>query len=862
MVYAEPAPLRGLRRHRPAPGNRNRLLHALDRASAAALTIVRGHGGSGKTALLADWAQARDGSCAWLALAPLASEEQGDARQLTRWMLDALAAASPPEEAALFGRAGAEAASGRALSASLALPPHLRSPRFLLIDDLHLIREDQTFPILELLRALPGLHIVASTAVLSPLEHGRAFHELETALIGPCELALTEAETAGALLGSPLAASFRSVRAAAAGSARWVRYLAIKAADLSGDFPGWEEFLDLAARDLADHIVPPCPGDQQRFRLGIAVPESISVELAEQLCPGAPAESLLRGAELDGLLTRSADGEAVLVPLVRRSLLAVLAGQPARTRRNLERGCAVHYLASGQPPAALRHAVGAEDPTLVAEILHSRGIELLQRHPAGTRRELERMPLPLLVQEPAPALALGALYMTDPLRRSRGLELCAAAVAAARRARGSIPPPPAAERFLLAAVEAVGLRLRGGLGKARRRAREGLDLYLQMPLAERERIGPLEAPAVAQLGITLGRGADRHGAAEALKRAGVLSSASDAQHAGFYWALVAWLQASAGDVRSAERHLLESCVNGWPESAADSYSATPYRLAQARIALEHLDIAAARDALAPLLAAANANEFWPYVRCCNALVELLAGDASAALAQLESLEPRRRDLPPIGKFEHTSLARMRALLLLAVGRPAQALKLLERLPATEPETALLTARIRIACAQPQEALSALARFDEDPDRAPAVQVQLAGLSAAGKAQLGDTEGAVLDLARFAALQERFGLGLSTALLPRPDLSRLSAAASDAGIDVALPVGFHGVIAGCAPVAVLTPREEAVLQALVSTGSVAEIAGMGFVSTNTVKSQLRSLYRKLGVANRDQALAEGRSRGLI
>ena len=63
-------------------------------------------------------------------------------------------------------------------------------------------------------------------------------------------------------------------------------------------------------------------------------------------------------------------------------------------------------------------------------------------------------------------------------------------------------------------------------------------------------------------------------------------------------------------------------------------------------------------------------------------------------------------------------------------------------------------------------------------------------------------------------------------------------------------------------AVLSSRELAVLEELVSTGSTAEIADRQFVSVNTVKSQLRSIYRKLGVSDRASALEAARVQGLV
>jgi LuxR family maltose regulon positive regulatory protein len=64
------------------------------------------------------------------------------------------------------------------------------------------------------------------------------------------------------------------------------------------------------------------------------------------------------------------------------------------------------------------------------------------------------------------------------------------------------------------------------------------------------------------------------------------------------------------------------------------------------------------------------------------------------------------------------------------------------------------------------------------------------------------------------------------------------------------------------VAVLTPRELSLLQDLPSLMTVAEIAKARAVSPNTVKTQLRSLFAKLGVSTRREAVTAGRRQGLI
>ena len=61
---------------------------------------------------------------------------------------------------------------------------------------------------------------------------------------------------------------------------------------------------------------------------------------------------------------------------------------------------------------------------------------------------------------------------------------------------------------------------------------------------------------------------------------------------------------------------------------------------------------------------------------------------------------------------------------------------------------------------------------------------------------------------------------------------------------------------------LTDRELAVLRRLTGAGSAREIAADLYVSHNTVKTQIRAIYRKLGVATREDAVARARERGLL
>lgn len=61
---------------------------------------------------------------------------------------------------------------------------------------------------------------------------------------------------------------------------------------------------------------------------------------------------------------------------------------------------------------------------------------------------------------------------------------------------------------------------------------------------------------------------------------------------------------------------------------------------------------------------------------------------------------------------------------------------------------------------------------------------------------------------------------------------------------------------------LTPAERRLLQLLPTHRSFPEIAAQLIVSPNTVKTQARSIYRKLGVASRSEAVERARAAGLI
>ncbi|WP_264028913.1 helix-turn-helix domain-containing protein [Cellulosimicrobium sp. SH8] len=80
------------------------------------------------------------------------------------------------------------------------------------------------------------------------------------------------------------------------------------------------------------------------------------------------------------------------------------------------------------------------------------------------------------------------------------------------------------------------------------------------------------------------------------------------------------------------------------------------------------------------------------------------------------------------------------------------------------------------------------------------------------------------------------------------------------IELVRPLAAPSELIGT-PIAPLTRRERVVLSNLSEDVTLEQIATKLFVTRNTVKSQVRSLYRKLGVSTRAEAVAWARAAGL-
>jgi LuxR family maltose regulon positive regulatory protein len=208
-----------------------------------------------------------------------------------------------------------------------------------------------------------------------------------------------------------------------------------------------------------------------------------------------------------------------------------------------------------------------------------------------------------------------------------------------------------------------------------------------------------------------------------------------------------------------------------------------------------------------------------------------------------------------------------ARVLLASGEGAGARAALE--PNDAPELAVVRARIMLLEQDPEGARECL--LDSALIGAPAiVRVEAETLRAVARDALLDHDAAAAAIERALDAAERHDLRRCLLGTGPRLLAILHRHARGATAHAALTTELLGVLEGRAAGGavpqllsdVLTERELAILRYLPTIMSNREIARQLYVSVNTVKTHLKQIYRKLGVASRRDAIARARELHLL
>jgi LuxR family maltose regulon positive regulatory protein len=173
----------------------------------------------------------------------------------------------------------------------------------------------------------------------------------------------------------------------------------------------------------------------------------------------------------------------------------------------------------------------------------------------------------------------------------------------------------------------------------------------------------------------------------------------------------------------------------------------------------------------------------------------------------------------------------------------------------------------LRCGDAAKALRLVVALDQLPDVHPTVRVSCLLVEAVARETLHEPgTAAALERALQIAEPDRLRRPFLSGGAPLREVMRCHAGLADAGAPLlaelldALPAPSEDAAAG--PAEPLSERERAVLRLMPTILANSEIAGELFVSVNTVKTHVRSIYRKLDVGSRREAVARARQVGLL
>lgn len=320
---------------------------------------------------------------------------------------------------------------------------------------------------------------------------------------------------------------------------------------------------------------------------------------------------------------------------------------------------------------------------------------------------------------------------------------------------------------------------------------------------------------------------------------------------------LAWIDAVTGRHGSAGRWIDRSGSADCRDVGADPDARVDVALARALRLADALQLDAAREVMGTLDVEHVEPESWAGVQFVIAHLSTPAS-APAALDDLHDGESSR----PIGRSRSgralTLLTHARVRLHLLMGDTAGAIHASRNLP-DWPALHVAHSAALLAADQNQAVLMIAQRTRPLIESHPRWRTKLAAVEGVALARIGAVETAREIATQLVEAVPRLGLYSSLTLLSADDIERLL---GPSGADATGPLREQ-VLAHLSPrivlrLSLLTRREREVLRLLRSGHSVDQMAALLFVSRSTIKSQVASIYRKLGVGSRDELITLTRS----
>jgi LuxR family maltose regulon positive regulatory protein len=840
---------------------RQRLLDQLD--GPEALVVVHGPAGYGKTALLAQWARRTRFSGVWLSIETEEADGTGFAALLVRSLKDAgfVRRGTVLETAELAFESAEE--PWVILRRGLA---QLDSDLIVVIDNSDRLPDEVLNRLVELLEASPRVRARVATRRSTPLLSSATALVLDATVIEASALRMTDDEVAAALRAAGVEADPAPFIRAAGGLPLAVRALILQADAIGTESSnvGFDRAIDSIENYLSAH------GDARavdprfsRFLARTSLAEVLTEELAIALTGEAAVGDLFDRAEAAGLGMWSGEGQSrvfTYTTIVRELLRRTFERTTPQDRRELQREIALWSQRNHRPLSAVAIAVDIDDFALASDVVRGAWSSLLLSHGGKMRPLFEKVSVTALRRYPIITMMLALSYNAASIHRVKAVELFALSIVSARIQRRHASPP---DRALLSGMESASFRVIGQFDQALTAGRDAITALNGLSISDRESLGTLVPALYSHSGLSLFYNGYVDEALAAFQAAVSIGDSLSSVSGLSGLSYTAGAHALAGDMADARSVCEDARSRVWPEGWDTAYLGSFYQLAEALISLEAGDTDEASRRVGLLDRHRDTIEHWALLAEVDATIALLRGRTGEGLAALDTSVRRHTNRASSAAPNARRITVARAMLELAGGSVAAAEKRVAPLVSKDSHAAVVHARIALVRDEPGAALR----------RLEVMHASRSGLTTRLRAEAGAVEAAALlregrradalrSMERLCGLLKLSGLRLALVLLPDRDLRALQALAADRPELLETLRDASGVIPEAVRVAVLTERETIVLQSLARHGSVAEIAAELFVSPNTVKSQLKALYRKLGVSNREDAVAAGRTQGYL
>jgi LuxR family transcriptional regulator, maltose regulon positive regulatory protein len=842
------------------------------------LTVLTGPAGAGKTMALASWAAAEAGPVAWVGLDHYDNRPGGfwphviaALRRSGAAVPQALPAAardSASQHAFLLGLASALAAQDR--------------PAILVLDDLHLLAGPRMLDGLDyvLRNAGSGLRLVVAsrTDPLLPLHRYRLAGQLAEIRAG--DLAFTIAETGQVLAQHGITLPAGALECLTGRTEGWAAGIRLAALSMASH-PDPDRFArELAAEDsavtgyLVEEVLNAQPPRARHVLLSTSILEQVSADAARELTGLEQAGQILPAlARANAFVQPAGGGRYRYHPLFAEVLRLRLRREHPGRVADLHRRAARWYERNGSLADAVRHAAAAGDWPLAArmvidglaigEIIESPGSRPL----AG---QFRAMPQHEAWAEAAPFLVLAALSVGRP-------DASAAALEAAEGILERLPAGQgAAGRLAAAMIRFATARCTGDLTAAAA-AVDRTEALVDM--VGWDQVG---GPREIRARVLFGRGLVELWSGRISEAARVLDSAVTAAEAAGgeheranylgYLSLVEVLHGRLGRAGELAAEATAALPPGKHLSAVRHPSPAPL----VALAWVHSERGELREARSLLRLAGAALGVTPdkligamacLVAAWGALAEGRAEEASQIVARARSGWP-----VPAWLGQRLSVSESRAFV--AAGDIGAGLAAARRVGGDESlEAAVTLAYAWAAAGDGANARRVLEPALADRNRAPEflrLQAWLvdarinydAGGSARGRRSLA----AALRLAEREQLRLPFALErgwIAPVLRREPDLTaayrRLLSPVMRDDLLPARDIPGQVQIPVIEP---LTERERDVLRQFSGMLNTAEVADELCISVNTVKTHLKSIYRKLAATHCGEAVRRARQLELI